>query len=113
MSGWEMSAEEFVGSFLHGIYYRMKVDELGVEFDKCDESDLRAIGAMSTLGYRLAAKAETPADCSFSRLCVLTGAILLAKRGPEGARVAAEWRTALNEYMELNGNYNEGGKLSD
>ncbi|MEE2855642.1 MAG: hypothetical protein VX424_23660 [Actinomycetota bacterium] len=96
-----MTPDDLVGSYLYGIFYQMHVDELGVQFDKCDEDDLRAIGAMSTLGYRMASKAETPVDCSFSRLCVLTAAILLAKRGTEGARVAAEWRTALDEYIAI------------
>jgi hypothetical protein len=77
------------------------VDDLGLVFDRCDPTDLQAVGGAATLVHRLVAKAETPADCALSRLCVFTGALLAAPRGPDGARIAAEWHQARNEYTAL------------
>jgi hypothetical protein len=97
----DMDAETFIGSYAYGLTHVLVVDDLGVMFDRCDKADLRAIGAASDIAHRIAARAETPIDLSLSRLAVMTGALLLATRGPQGARIVPEWRTALNEYMEL------------
>jgi hypothetical protein len=34
-------------------------------------------------------------------LCVLTGTLLVAERGTEGARIAREWHEARNEFTAL------------
>jgi hypothetical protein len=97
----DMDAETFIGSYLFGLTTALIVDDQGVMFDGCDEDDLRALGAASDVAHRIAAKAEAPVDCALSRLAVMTGALLLAQRGPQGARIVPEWRSALSEYMEL------------
>ncbi|MEE2851445.1 MAG: hypothetical protein VX424_02190 [Actinomycetota bacterium] len=97
----DMSPDDFVGSYLYGLYYRMCVDELGVEFDKCDESDLRAIGAMSTVACKLADKGESPHDGALAHLAVATAALLLCPRGDHGITLTKKWRTALNEFIAI------------
>jgi hypothetical protein len=95
-----MTPDEAIGSFMYGISL-LHIDELGLQADKCDPTDLAAVGGASVLLYRIAAKSETPADCALSRLCVLTGALLVAPRGEDGARIAREWHNARNEYLAL------------
>jgi ethanolamine utilization cobalamin adenosyltransferase len=95
-----MSPEDAIGAFMYGLTLLI-IDEHGLVYDQCDESDLQAIGGASILTYRLSAKNETPVECALSRLCVLTGTLLVAPRGPDGARIAKEWRTARNEYSAL------------
>jgi hypothetical protein len=95
-----MSPETAIGSFLYGLTL-LVVDDLGLVADKVDPTDLAAVGGAAVLIYRLAEKSETPADCALCRLAVFTGALLAAQRGPDGARIAAQWHQARNEYYEL------------
>jgi hypothetical protein len=95
-----MTPEECVGSFLYGLTL-LVIDNDGLLFDRCDPADLQAVGGAAILTYRLASKRETPADCALSRLAVLTGALLVAPRGDDGARIAREWHGARNEYTAL------------
>ena len=59
MSGWEMDTDTFVGSYCCGLTSEVITDDFGIKFEECDESSLRAIGAMSTVAYKLAAKGES------------------------------------------------------
>jgi hypothetical protein len=95
-----MAPEDAIGSFLYGISL-LVVDELGIQADKCDPADLQAVGGASVIVHRIAAKNEHPSDCALSRLAVLTGALLTAPRGPDGARIAEAWHQARNEYTSL------------
>ena len=95
-----MTPEEAIGSFMYGLSL-IVVDDDGLLYEKCDPTDLQAVGGAAILVYRLAAKNETPVDCALCRLAVLTGSLLVAPRGPDGARIAAEWHGARNEYTAL------------
>jgi hypothetical protein len=95
-----MTPEDFIGCFLFGLY-QLRFDELGLLYDRCDSGDLQAVGGAAILTYRIAAKGETPSDFALSRLAVLTGALLVASRGDDGARIVGEWLDAKSEYLAL------------
>jgi hypothetical protein len=97
-----MSPDDTIGAFLWGTY-QLVVDDQGLQRDQCDPEDLQAVGTAAVLAHRIAAKGETIADGFLSRFSVLTGALLAAERGPDGARIVVEWRTARDEYMALCG----------
>jgi hypothetical protein len=54
-----MTPDECVGSFMYGLTL-LVVDELGLVYDRCDPTDLQAVGGAAVLVFRLAAKSETP-----------------------------------------------------
>jgi hypothetical protein len=95
-----MSPEEAIGVFMFGLY-QLHFDNLGLQYDRCDPDDLNAVGTAAVMVYRIADKSETPSDCALSRLCVLTGALLVAPRGDDGARIVREWLDAKSEYLAL------------
>ncbi len=100
MTDMDMSAEDFVNVFLFGLTL-LHIDDLGLQYEKCDPADLHTIGTAATMTYRIAAKSQTPSDCALCRLCVLTGALLVAPRSDEGARIVREWLDAKSEYQAL------------
>ncbi len=95
-----MTPDDFVGCFMYGLY-QLHYDELGLLYERCDPAELQAVGGAAILTYRIADRGETPADFALSRLCVLTGALLVAPRGPDGARIVREWLDAKSEYLSL------------
>jgi hypothetical protein len=95
-----MTPETTVGAFMYGLD-KLHLDELGLQFDRCDPGDVDAVGTAALLAYRIADRGETPSDFALSRLCVLTGALLVAPRGPDGARIVREWLDAKSEYLAL------------
>jgi hypothetical protein len=95
-----MTPDDVVGSFMYGLY-QLHFDDLGLQFDRCDPADIDAVGTAALTVYRIADRGETPSDFALSRLCVLTGALLVAPRGPDGARIVGEWLDAKSEYLAL------------
>ena len=95
-----MTPDDAIGAFLYGLTL-LVIGEDGLQFDKCDPADMQAVGGAAILTYRIAARGETPSDFALSRLCVLTGALLVAPRGPDGARIVREWLDARNEFTAL------------
>ena len=95
-----MTPEECIGTFMYGLTL-LVVDELGLQYERCDPADLQAVGGASILVYRIADRGETPSDFALSRLAVKTGALLVAPRGPDGARIVKEWLDAKSEYLAL------------
>ena len=95
-----MTPDDCIGSFMYGLT-QLHIDNDGLQYERCDPDDIHAVGTAAVLVYRIAAKSETPADCALSRLCVLTGALLAAPRGDDGARIVGEWLDAKSEYLAL------------
>jgi hypothetical protein len=93
-----MSPDELIGSFLFGTF-RLVFDEHGLAVDQCDPADVHTIGTSALLAYRLAAKSENISDGFLARFCVQTGVLLAAERGAAGAKAAAEWFRARDEYI--------------
>jgi hypothetical protein len=98
--GDRMTPEQALEAFHYGLSL-LKVDDQGLQYDQCDPTDLQAVGGASVLMHRMASKAESPVDCALSRLCITTGALLVAPRGDVGARIAREWLDAKAEYTAL------------
>lgn len=97
-----MSTDDAVGALLFGCTL-IDTDQHGLAVDatRCGPEDLHTIGTASTLVYRLVSKSDTIAEMSQSRLAVMTASLLVAPRGPDGGRIAREWRQAWDEYLQI------------
>ncbi|HEY2402444.1 MAG TPA: hypothetical protein VGI23_18965 [Steroidobacteraceae bacterium] len=100
MSKFNMAADDTIGAFVYGTY-TLVLDDQGLQRDKCDADDLQAVGAAAVVAHRIAAEGVNIADGFLSRFSVLTGALLTAERGEQGARIVAEWKQARDEYLAV------------